>query len=228
MSTVFDHGHPAPKPRRALPPAPEFLDRYFDRLGNQARDTRRVEWLAVLLLAAALALGLGSAGWAAVQRANQAALQAQLRGVYLAVQSAQLLCGEQLAPGPGGQADFTLAPPAGQDDANGAVLRPYVQPLLAGGSARYAKGSLASVAGQAQSYLQGAASLPQSAPAGAAPRTGQDEASLQAAQADYVWAAQCRGGQLTVQLWRDQAAYAAAPAQPDAVYTTPAGQEGAP
>ena len=166
----------------------------FDRELNQQKDTRRVEWLVVLL-----ALGLMAALFAGiavryVQTAWAVSYQQSARAARVAVQIAVELCRTGRAAGP---FDYVLAADPSGDDENGALVRAALGP------------NMPRVSGAHVSRTDPGAAVSKLADAVQAP-----DASLP----PLVFTASQQNGVFTLRYWRSEGAWLARPDRPDCTW----------
>lgn len=162
---------------------------------NQAKDTRRVEWLTVLLL-----VGLFTALFAAfalrfVRQAWSTADQTSARVARVAVQVAVDLAN----PAPDAAFDYQLGVQPAEDDENGALVRAALAgsaPTVSG--AHYSRRNMA---GTADKLLQG---------------LDQPDGSL----APLVFSASQQNGVFTLCYWRSQSSWLKHPDQPDCTWVS--------
>ena len=166
----------------------------FDRELNQQKDTRRVEWLVVLL-----ALGLMAALFAGiavryVQTAWAVSYQQSARAARVAVQIAVELCCTGQAAGP---FDYVLAADPSGDDENGALVRAALGP------------NMPRVSGAHVSRTDPGAAVSKLADAVQAP-----DSSLP----PLVFTASQQNGVFTLCYWRSESAWLARPDRPDCTW----------
>ena len=166
----------------------------FDRELNQQKDTRRVEWLVVLL-----ALGLMAALFAGiavryVQTAWAVSYQQGARAARVAVQIAVELCRTGQAAGP---FDYVLAADPSGDDENGALVRAALGP------------NMPRVSGAHVSRTDPGAAVSKLADAVQAP-----DSSLP----PLVFTASQQNGVFTLCYWRSESAWLARPDRPDCTW----------
>lgn len=159
-----------------------------DRELNQARSTRRVEWLAVLVLVGLFAAGFGFFALRFVRTAWATSYQSSARAARLSVQVAVELCRNELKLTSTGQLNYHLGVTAAEDDENGALIRAAL-----------------------------AKHLPVNAGAGFGRTTSQLEqaASGQLDSVPLVFSATQQNGVFILFYWRGESAWLKNPAAPD-------------
>ena len=83
------------------------IEQDFDRELNQQKDTRRVEWLAVILVIGTLSFVFLLLAQGVVARARQVAFYAGARAARVTVQAAAMQVWDQLAPARDGAVNYT-------------------------------------------------------------------------------------------------------------------------
>lgn len=170
---------------------------FFDRRLNQEKDSRRVEWLTVLLIVGLLACVGGAHMTRTVRQAQKTALMSAVRTARLATQLAAAQVWAQLRPAPDGAVNYVLGAAPAEDDANGAAIRAAMAgfgPVLSG--QKLGRGALDGTL----------ATLEETAEAGA----GGVPAVFRASQQDGVF---------RLEYWKTEDAYWKAPDAPDSVFT---------
>ena len=166
----------------------------FDRELNQQKDTRRVEWLVVLLALGLMAALFTGIAVRYVQTAWAVSYQQSARAARVAVQIAVELCRTSQAAGP---FDYVLAADPSGDDENGALVRAALGP------------NMPRVSGAHVSRTDPGAAVSKLADAVQAP-----DASLP----PLVFTASQQNGVFTLCYWRSEGAWLARPDRPDCTW----------
>lgn len=176
------------------------IERDFDRELNQQKDTRRVEWLAVILVVGALSFVFLLLAQGVVARARQAAFYAGARAARVTVQAAAMQVWDQLAPARDGAVNYTLAVDPAGDDANGALIRRAIGGAVPGISGAHLK--INNLDETLDALAEGA-----------------DTA------AHMVLAARQQDGVFTLDYWESEQSYWQHPDKPDCTYTASGGKD---
>ncbi|WP_418665815.1 hypothetical protein [Allofournierella sp.] len=168
----------------------------FDRELNQQKSTRRVEWLAVILVVGLMVAVFAAFAVHYVQAAWAVSYRQSARAARVAVQIAVEVCRAQQAPGAG--FDYVLAAEPSGDDANGALLRAAL--------------------GENMPRVSGA-HLGRSDPASAVSRLAEAVQSPDASLPPLVFTASQQNGVFTLCYWRSQSQWLAHPGRPDCIWT---------
>ena len=166
----------------------------FDRELNQQKDTRRVEWLVVLLVLGLMAALFAGIAVRYVQTAWAVSYQQSARAARVAVRIAVELCRTGQAAGP---FDYVLAADPSGDDENGALVRAALGP------------NMPRVSGAHVSRTDPGAAVSKLADAVQAP-----DSSLP----PLVFTASQQNGVFTLCYWRSESAWLAWPDRPDCTW----------
>ncbi len=173
------------------------IELFFDRRLNQDKDTRRVEWLTVLVIVGVLVCVGGALMGRTVRTAQKTALMSTVRTARLATELAAAGVWEELQPAPDGAVNYVLGATADEDDANGAVLRRAMAgfgPVLSG--QRLGRGKLGdTLAALEETAETGGGGVP------------------------VVFRASQQDGVFRLEYWKTEDAYWKAPSSPDCVFT---------
>lgn len=175
-----------------------------DRTGNQIKDTRRVEWFIMILLAGLFVIIAGIGMFQYVNRARRMANVSNVNSIRSAVINSYTLHESELRKQFGtGAVNFYLspAPETVPDDHNGAILRSEVDALLAScGIYRARLGNLNEQMEEIEEALE--------------------ETGARTEDTGWVYEAVQKEGIFRIRFWADRKQYEKNPEKPDCSFTT--------